>query len=257
MPFYCVPMQIDLCTTDEDLDALIEVIRDTCGDEPPVLLVIDTVSRVMAGGNENTPEGMGALIASADRLRDEFGVTVCLVHHHGKDATKGGRGHSSLKGAVDTEIEVTRDEGAKLSMARVTKQRDGETGVAVHFALEVATIGENEQTGEAVTSCVVVVPDAERVAQASDRRRLSRVEQIAINALELLIEAEGETPPVSANCPAQRWVREEQWRQKCYHGGISEGESRARRDAFQRARAGLSDAGMIGAAGGFVWRCKG
>jgi hypothetical protein len=160
----------------------------------------------------------------------------------------------SLKGAVDTEIEVTRDDDAKLSTARVAKQRDGETGERVHFALEVVTIGQNEETGEEVTSCVVVAPGDERVAQAK-RPKLGRVEQIALNALEVLIEAEGESPPASANCPAQKWIREEQWRKKCHRDGISRGGARATRDAFRRAREGLSDAGMIDAAGGFVWRC--
>ena len=194
MPFYCVPIQIDLCTADEDLDELIEAIRDACGDDSPVLIVVDTVNRVMAGGDENSSQDMGALIASADRLRDEFGANVCMVHHLGKDASRGARGHSSLKGAVDAEIEVTRDDDAKLSTARVTKQRDGETGEKVHFALEVVTIGENKETGEEVTSCVVAAPDAERVAQAK-RPKLGRAEQIALNALKALIEAQGTTPP--------------------------------------------------------------
>jgi hypothetical protein len=254
MPFYCVPIQIDLCTADEDLDALIEAIRDACGDDSPVLIVVDTVSRVMAGGDENSSQDMGALIASADRLRDEFGANVCLVHHLGKDASRGARGHSSLKGAVDTEIEVSRDDDAKLSTARVAKQRDGETGEKIHFALDVVTIGENEETGEEVTSCVVVTPDAERLTRAK-RPKLGRVEQIALNALECAIEAEGEVPPASANCPAEKWIREEQWRKKCHRDGISRGGARAIRIAFQRAREGLSSAGMIDAAGGFVWRC--
>jgi AAA domain len=117
VPFYAVPMQIDLCSNDDDLDELIVAIRKTCGSNP-ILIVIDTVSRVMAGGNENSPEDMGAIIASADRLRDEFGANVCLIHHVGKDASRGARGHSSLFAAIDTAIEVTRDDNAKISTAK-------------------------------------------------------------------------------------------------------------------------------------------
>jgi len=66
-------------------------------------------------------------IAGGDRLRDEFGANVCLIHHVGKDAGRGARGHSSLFAAVDTAIEVTRNDDALLSTARVVKQRFGET----------------------------------------------------------------------------------------------------------------------------------
>jgi RecA-family ATPase len=87
----------------------------------PVLIVIDTLARSMAGGDENTGKDMGTLITAADGLRQSTGATVLLVHHTPKI---GGsmRGHSSLEGAVDTAIEVTQNEG--VVKIRCTKQKD-------------------------------------------------------------------------------------------------------------------------------------
>jgi len=60
------------------------------------------------------------------------------VHHAGKDAARGSRGHSLLHCAVDTEIEVTRNSG---HTATVTKQRDGATGEQVVFRLRQVELG--------------------------------------------------------------------------------------------------------------------
>jgi len=55
------------------------------------------------------------------------------VHHCGKEQSKGSRGHSLLRCAVDTEIEVVRDQAT--STAIVSKQRDGATDGQIAFRL--------------------------------------------------------------------------------------------------------------------------
>lgn len=89
----------------------------------PVLVVIDTLSRSMAGGDENEAKDMTAVIKAADRIRAVNGCTVVVVHHTPK---AGGaiRGHSSLLGAVDTAIEA-KGTRQKLTLS-CTKQKDSE-----------------------------------------------------------------------------------------------------------------------------------
>ncbi len=116
------------------------------------MVFVDTLSRALAGGDENGPEDMGALIAGADAVRLATGAVVVLVHHVGKDESRGARGHSSLKAALDTEIEVTvRD---KLHVATVTKQRDLPSGDQYPFRLTTVELGLDDD-GDPVTSCVV------------------------------------------------------------------------------------------------------
>jgi hypothetical protein len=72
----------------------------------PKLVVIDTLARSMVGGEENSAKDMGRVVATLDRLREMSDACVLVVHHTGKDATKGARGSSSLYGAADTMLEV-------------------------------------------------------------------------------------------------------------------------------------------------------
>jgi hypothetical protein len=72
---------------------------------------------------------------------------VSFIHHTGKDASKGSRGHSLLRAATDTEIEV------KLGKLAVTKQRDLESkDRKFGFKLHKVTVGYRKD-GKPITSC--------------------------------------------------------------------------------------------------------
>ena len=127
-------------------------------------IVIDTLAQVTPGGNENSGEDMGKALAHCRRLHQATGALVVLIHHSGKDASKGARGWSGLKGATDVEIEVLRD-GDQRSV-RVSKMKDGATeGQEMGFSLHTVTLGLDED-GDEITSCVVehgqVVPKHQR-----------------------------------------------------------------------------------------------
>jgi RecA-family ATPase len=117
VPFYVIPEPIDLCNSETDVELLIDHLGNL-NDQPVRLLVIDTVSRALAGGNENTPDHMGALIKRCDKLRAATGAHVMLLHHTGKDKNQGARGHSSLRAAVDTEIQMKWAAGNSLASPR-------------------------------------------------------------------------------------------------------------------------------------------
>ena len=147
--------------SDHEVEELVENIRkaEEQAGAKCQLIVGDTLARMTVGAKENAVEDMGVVIANSDRIRRATGAHVCLIHHSGKDADKGARGHSSLRAAVDTEIEVAAvlDEEGELvgRRARVTKQRDLRGGDEINFDLEVVEIGIS-QWGCPVTSCVVV-----------------------------------------------------------------------------------------------------
>jgi hypothetical protein len=148
-----------------DADALVRAVKLAEADagEPAAVVVLDTLARVMAGGDENSGQDMGKLVAAIDAIRAQTGAAVVVVHHVGKDATKGARGHSSLRGAVDTEILVEGASGVRT--ATITKQRDGETGQVFAFELVPVDLGRDED-GEPITSCVVEA----RAAPVAPRR---------------------------------------------------------------------------------------
>lgn len=109
--------------------ALAEVV----GQLRPSLIVLDTLARSIVGADENSARDMGVVVAHLDRLKDASGACVLIVHHTGKDASAGGRGSSALKGAMDTELELTGD-GDRLTL-RTTKQKDGPALPPLHLAM--------------------------------------------------------------------------------------------------------------------------
>ena len=155
VPLYVVPDPIDLCNSETDIDLLLDHLGNLPKDQPLRLLTIDTVSRALAGGNENSSDHMGTLIKRCDSLRASTGAHVMLLHHTGKDKSQGARGHSSLRAAVDTEIEMTWDKEGQSGLATVTKQRDSRTEGTFTFKLADVDV-DLPENGSPVTSCAVV-----------------------------------------------------------------------------------------------------
>jgi integrase len=115
-----------------DVAALIATVKDT-GIRAGVI-VLDTLNAATPGMDENASADMGKAIAATKRIREECGGLVILVHHSGKDATKGLRGHSSLHAALDTVIEVTRDGDRRCW--KMSKAKDGRDGDEHQFQLD-------------------------------------------------------------------------------------------------------------------------
>ncbi len=135
---------------------LVETVREAAARAGTTcrLVVIDTMSRAMAGGNENSSEDMTRAIATIDQVKDQTGASVGIVHHSGKDAGKGSRGHSSLRGAVDAELEIIQKKDEKISIVRVKKLRDLGDGPPMPFSLKPVHVGIDDR-GNPVFSCVV------------------------------------------------------------------------------------------------------
>jgi hypothetical protein len=246
--FAVVPLSVDLCNPAADTGRVIDAVKAEARKigGPVSLVVVDTLSRAMAGGNENSPDDMGALVSNIDRIRQTTGAHVMLVHHSGKDGAKGARGHSLLRAATDTEIEVSHDSITRVSVARVTKQRELETGDEFAFSLRPVVLGENRR-GKPVTSCVV-----DAAAAPKRDRQLPGDQQHALSILETLIADEGRegsegVPSGTRSVPAA-W-----WRERFYLRAKPDAKPEAKRKAFQRATDGLVKAGRVCCHGERVW----
>jgi hypothetical protein len=168
VPFYLVPYSVDLLHHSADVKPLVEAIRkvqERAGVRVE-MVVLDTLSRALSGGDENSPIDMGMLVKHFDLIRAATGAHFLVVHHSGKDVAKGARGHSILKGATDTEIEIDSDRNIEAR-----KQRDLERGHWFKFALRQVDVGVHERTGKPVNSCVVDLTVAtEAIKQEAEER---------------------------------------------------------------------------------------
>lgn len=119
--------------------------------------ILDTLNRAAPEADENASADMGRILEAAKALQRLTAGLVVVVHHTGKDATRGLRGHSSLFAALDAAVEVTR-EGDRREW-KVAKAKDGEDGAGHPFRLEVVDLGDDDE-GETVTSCVIAPDDS-------------------------------------------------------------------------------------------------
>lgn len=83
-----------------------EALRRIAGELGPRFTMLDTLARHIPGGDENSSEAMSLVVETLEIIKRESGGCAGSVHHAGKDESKGGRGHSSLKGALDAELSI-------------------------------------------------------------------------------------------------------------------------------------------------------
>ena len=245
--FGVVTTSVNLLDPDADTGPLIEAIRaeKTRLGVTTAMLVIDTLSRAMAGGNENAPDDMGALVANSDRIRLEAFTHTMWVHHSGKDQARGARGHSLLRAATDTEIEVSSSDG--VSIAEVKKQREFEGGEQYAFSLRKVTVGVNER-GKEITSCIV--QQAEMPAKAKRPEPTGDNQKIVLAALREELSRD-DAPRLPEGFPNVKYVPLRQLR-----GAVEasmEGETKRVTQAFQTAFNSLISRGYIARKGDMIW----
>jgi hypothetical protein len=189
---------------------------------------------------------MGAFISHCDAIREVTGAHVLVVHHTGKDESRGPRGSSALKAATDTEIHVSQSHG--IISAEITKQRDGKTGDVLAFTLQPYCVGTDED-GEPVWSCAMIQAEHENT-----RDVLSGQSQKAFQVLcNLVIEKGVDHVPKKGMRP-QKVVRIDDFRTDFFKAGIAATDKTDSLDkAFHRAKEKLKDRGYIGEWDGYIW----
>jgi hypothetical protein len=196
---------------------------------------------------------MGAYIKNVSALTDATGAFALMVHHSGKDTSRGARGHSSLKAAVDAEFEVVQETDGERVLT-VTKSRDGETGAKFGFRLELVTLGEDKE-GDAVSSCVVMPADV--VPPKTRTRELSGVASIALRALRESVSARGLLLPDTSSIPGGvRGIPIPIWREQFrlrYGSDGTDRDGKTVNKAFQRGREALFKAGLVGVSEPYAW----
>ena len=120
--FSWVPMAPDLFqNADEALQ--LAAIADRYGIG---LVIVDTLARSIPGAEENSATDLGKVVQHLDLIRTNSQAAVMVVHHMGKDTTRGMRGNSALRGAIDTGLELKGDR-TNICMT-VADQRNDESG---------------------------------------------------------------------------------------------------------------------------------
>ena len=245
--FRVILSSINLLDCNADVEPLIHWATQT----KARLVVIDTLSRALAGGNENSSEDMGSFIANCDRIREATGAHILIIHHKPKGNNNTPRGHSSLFGATDALILVEKTGGGNVVTVEASK--DDEDGWRKGFSLEVEEVGEDDD-GAPITSCVVVPSDV--LPTGLKKKRMTGDKARAMDALHDVLISNGEIVNNRYGFPdGMKCIDVEVWRQEFY--ARKNGSQEAKQKAFKRAMASLQDLGQIGYRDGLVWVAKG
>ena len=123
------------------------------------LIVVDTLSRSFGGEDENTSAAMTSFITEIEKFSHEYGAAVLVIHHTNAVGARE-RGHSSLKGAVESSFHVTalKEEGMmKVITVENNKQKDDKDEGEVHLRpLRVKLTGlPRDEEGQVLTSLVL------------------------------------------------------------------------------------------------------
>lgn len=138
---------------DKDLNDLADAIMHDAGKNG--LIVIDTLARALNGENINESKDMNKIIDSCKKLQTLTNSAVLLVHHCGKDPSKGMMGSNNLLGGGDGVIEVTYSNNQRKW--EVFKSKDGITGDSYNFETVSHIVGERFVRGKlkTITSCAI------------------------------------------------------------------------------------------------------
>jgi hypothetical protein len=246
--FHLIAQPVDLLHNGGDLESVNKAAQD-----PRInarLIVLDTLARMLAGGDENGPEDMGRFIANVGAMRQCTGAHVAVIHHGTKNPSGSTpRGHGSLIGAADLVIEIAKADGGSRT-ATVTAAKDDPDGATMGFRLHVVELG-TDQDNDPITTCLV--EELERPVEA--KSRLSASERKARGFLADLIHADGEPLPAAPGFPMNlRGVPEGRWREECESRRLSTAEKKdSRTAAFRRAYEGLLASAIVATRDGLVW----
>jgi hypothetical protein len=231
-----------------ELGALCQQIEQQYG--KLAMIVVDTLSRAMSGGDENGPSDMTAFINNLDALRDFTGAHVLIVHHTGKDAAQGARGHSSLRAATDTEIEL--EVNGNIRTATATKQRDLEPKKPITFQLKVHELGLDAD-GDQVTTCTIEKANDQDVEDSKKKKPTGRNQIALVQAFkQMRDDGIGMKNPGGVGWPEIHtyWIIDEADFGKFAQGKLAGANPRA---GYKQALEGLLLSGYMTQNEGYLW----
>lgn len=226
----------------DDMIALAETIEIHGGCD---VLVIDTLNRAAPGADENSSRDASMILENAKWLQASLGGLVLLVHHTGKDVTKGMRGHSSLFAAMDAVIEVSRTAGRREWS--IAKSKDDSDGQVHGFMLEVVNLG-NDASGDPITSCVIQTDDAPTDTRPKPPKGGNQ--RIVYDALAAHFRDSGkfgkaDAPPSRPCLEIEDAIERVKDRLAC--------EPKRRRERVQQAITGMVASRVLGCSEGWIW----
>ena len=197
VPFFMIENVPDLGSEATDLPQLLAELGAFVGQAcpgGPRAIVLDTLARCMGEADENSARDMGRFVNRCGTIERHFGCVVVVIHHVGKDPTRGGRGSNSLNGAADVTMLVEKTEA--YSKVRIEEMKDGREGQEWRFRLVPydlsATLDDPSATSPQPmenSTCVVEILSEPSQAQPSATKTAKPPAGVAGDLLKIIRRA--------------------------------------------------------------------
>ena len=219
---------------------------DETFEDPPVLIIIDTLARNFGGGNENATNDMNTFINNVNAfIRSPYGCCVLTTHHVGHLEKDRARGAYALYAATDFEYKATRFEDSII--LENTKMKDGPSPDrtmldSVSVDLPIAT-----EEGMPISSLALKLsgnkPPSDLSSPEQSYKNLGKLQKRAIEELEKCFEDMSSNLRASGRKPLDFIILDE-WKDRCDMN----------RYRFRDVKAGLTERLIIRIKDGFVYK---
>jgi hypothetical protein len=244
-PLAVIDDSVDLRTGTVDTDRIIAAAQalGKLSGQPVVWIIFDTLSRVLAGGDENSSRDMGLLVLSIDRIYRKTGAHCSLIHHMPLAGGDRMRGHGLANGAGDTTIKVDKKDGVVTAAVAKASDLAEDEKPALSFRFKSVTVSEDPHR----TASVMVQAEDQAAKSAAPKAKTRKETKIVLtfrDAVSEALDADGNTIQVRGTGPNVRAVDVQKVRaefERRYASGEPDATKRAdaSRKAFKRTMAGL------------------
>jgi hypothetical protein len=245
---FVIRHQLNLRSSADDFNILMESIDDLIQRTgiDLRLIQIDTLARAFGGGNENDSQDMGAFIHNCGRMQRKLDCAMMPLHHSGKDSTRGLRGHSSLLGAVDTQIELQKlqmdepkDGVAGRGIITISKQKDGQDNLKFGFEMIHIDIGSSLNLGKSISLAVkedqsMIDEVHKKTITPPSRKGVGKVQMVAMDALHKSIKEHGEMRIVDGK--RNKCINLEHWEEACLAKSLNKRQFKDSKTTLQEGK---------------------
>lgn len=217
---------LDAAHTQEIAEAVDAIVKEH---GVPKIVFVDTTAKAMVGGDENNTADMTRLLASAEAMQRRYpGCVIQLVHHTGVADPRRLRGSSALKGGVDTEFLMIKEDG--VASFENLKMKDGPMAPTMYFAAEEIILGKTSKGKDFGSLTLRQVAEPVRV------KKVTKTMQLGIDTFMDVVRTIGND--VTTGVPVEVW-------RSNFMSKHTADSAHAKRVAFTRTRKDLVDGGVL------------
>ena len=180
---------IPLGVSPDNVPVLIEYIKNEVTANPR-LIVVDTLNRSFGTGDENSSQGMTEFIQGCDSIIQAFDESnVLVVHHTGKDATKGARGSTVFNGALESGVSCAKggsSEAPTMTLKHEKPPKDGEAMEAMTIDMDEIELDGTDEDGDQLKT--LVLGGALTIAATSAPTKTADLDEHTIDLIDATVK---------------------------------------------------------------------